>query len=177
MPSPSSSLRARVTAAYRRLGPGVRELLAFGIIGALNLVLNIALFAALTTLSGLDAGWASFISASVTTVLSFVLNRRYAFTSAAPTGIRAFGLFVLVNLAGIGIETGLVAGAADVFDIRTALPLDAVKIVAIGVGTVFRYVAYRYLVFPPSTAAPDDGALDKPGELVRGVLPVRAYTD
>ena len=142
---------AATTSRYRpiaRLAPRVREITAFAIIGALNLVLNIGLFTLLGAVTPMSPGWASFTSAAVTTVLSFALNRRYAFGASSQRGSRAFVLFVLVNLAGIGLEGGLVAGAAGVFDIRNALPLDAVKVGAICVGTVFRYVAYRYVVFP-----------------------------
>ena len=178
MAQPAGSLRSTITDAYGRLRPGVREVIAFGIIGAFNMVLNVGLFTLLTTMTTLGPGWSSGISATITTVLSFVLNRKYAFRAAEHAGVRAFVLFVLVNLAGIGIETGLVAGAAGVFDIRTALPLDAVKVAAIGLGTVFRYVAYRYLVFPTSTPQHDAQTVSHGAEgLVRGVLPVRPDTD
>lgn len=177
MPQQTESVNPAL-AAYRRLSPGAREVTAFGIIGALNMVLNVVLFTVLTTTGALTAGWASVVSAAVTTVLSFLLNRRYAFTGAEHAGLRAFVLFVLVNLAGIAIEGGLVAGAAGVFDIRTALPLDAVKVAAIGVGTVFRYLAYRYLVFPTSTPRRDAEELaHEAEELIGGVLPVRTESD
>ncbi|WP_194291448.1 GtrA family protein [Cumulibacter manganitolerans] len=154
-----------------RLGARAREITAFGVIGALNLVLNIALFTLLGAVTPMSPGWASFTSAAATTVLSFTLNRRYAFGASNQPGARAFVLFVLVNLAGIGIEGGLVAGAAGVFDIRNALPLDAVKTAAIGLGTVFRYVAYRYLVFPAPDRQPSTPVLATQRLLSRWLAP------
>src|SRR3954454_20732004 len=96
MPSASS-----LTDRLRRLAP---EALAFGVIGAANTLLYMAITWALLPIGAVKA---SVVATVVTTTLAYVANRFWTYRHHTRTALRReYTLFFGFNLVGVGIPTG-----------------------------------------------------------------------
>src|SRR5215469_7927968 len=127
----------------------VREAVAFSIAGLSSTALDFAIFNALIFLGPLQA---NLVSAVIATTLSFEMNRRWTYPDRPRTrGVhRELGMFFAVNLLGLGIQEIVLAIGQyglgfDVADDRVALNLF--KLGGISAAMVFRFWAYRTLVF------------------------------
>jgi putative flippase GtrA len=145
-----------------------REAVAFSVAGLTSTALDFAVFNALIHLGPLQA---NLISAVVGTSVSFSMNRRWTYRDRPRTAVhRELGLFVAVNLVGLGIQE-IVLGLAryglgfDPADDRVALNLF--KLAGISAAMVFRFWAYRNVVFrrPPATSAAVMLAITGPGPI------------
>ena len=134
----------------------VREAVAFSVAGLSSTALDFAIFNALIFLGPLQA---NLVSAVIATTLSFEMNRRWTYPDRPRTRMgRDLGMFFAVNLLGLGIQEIVLALGQyglgfDVADDRVALNL--LKLAGISAAMVFRFWAYRTLVFrkhPPSRA-------------------------
>jgi putative flippase GtrA len=144
MPS-ARSLTDRV----RRLAP---EVFAFGVIGAANTVLYLAItYVALP----IGAVKATVIATVITTTLAYFANRYWTYRRHTKTALRReYTLFFGFNLIGMVIQSGAVAIAKYGVGLNEAdhkLLIMAVTLTAAGVATIFRFWAYRTFVFlkPP----------------------------
>jgi putative flippase GtrA len=146
------SLRGRL----RRL---VREAASFGLIGVVNTALDFGIFYTLIFLGPLNA---NAISTALTTMSSYAMNRRWTYKDRPKTALRREGtLFVAFNLVGLAIQEAILGLAKYGFGLhetqhRTALLLA--KCVGVAVAMVFRFWAYRTIVFkkaPALTEAPE----------------------
>jgi putative flippase GtrA len=135
----------------------LREVVAFSFAGLSSTALDFAIFNVLILLGPLQA---NLVSAVIATTLSFEMNRRWTYPDRPRTRVRReLGMFFAVNLLGLGIQEIVLAVGQyglgfDVADDRVALNLF--KLVGISAAMVFRFWAYRTLVFrkhPPSPAA------------------------
>lgn len=142
---------------YVQLPDGVRytwrlllkEISAFGVVGAVCFVLDLGVFQLLYAHMGAGAVVAKFSSTVVSTTAAYFGHRFWSFSHRARTGLRReYALFFVVN----GIT--LVLGLAIVWFVRYPLGqthplvLQVANVISIGLGTVVRYVAYRQWVFP-----------------------------
>src|ERR1700750_1272881 len=99
MPS-ASSLIERV----RRLAP---EAIAFGVVGAGNTLLYLAITYVLLTMGPVKA---NVIATIITTTLAYVANRYWTYRNHTRTALRReYALFFGFNLVGMAIQSGLVA--------------------------------------------------------------------
>ncbi|WP_024287588.1 GtrA family protein [Cellulomonas sp. KRMCY2] len=138
----------------------VLELARFGSVGLLALVVDVGLFNLLSFGPGelLDHKplTAKIVSATVATVVSWLGNRYWTFAShrtTAPT--RELIGFAVVNLIGMGIAVLCLAFSTYVLGLTSPLADNvAANVVGLALGTLFRYFAYRHLVFTGSTAVP-----------------------
>ncbi len=144
MPAASS-----LTERLRRLAP---EALAFGVIGAGNS----ALYLAITWVAlPIGAVKATVIATVITTTLAYLANRYWTYRHHARSALkREYLLFFGFNLAGMVIQSGGVAVAKYGFDLNEAthkLLIMVITLCGIAVATVFRFWAYRTFVFlkPP----------------------------
>lgn len=145
-----------------------REAVAFSVAGLTSTALDFAIFNGLIFLGPLQA---NLISAVIATTLSFSMNRRWTYRDRPRTAVhRELGLFFAVNMVGLGIQE-IVLGLAryglgfDESDDRVALNLF--KLAGISAAMVFRFWAYRNLVFrrQPATAAAVVLAVTGPGPM------------
>ena len=127
----------------------LKEISAFGVVGAVCFVLDLGVFQLLYAHMGVGAVLAKLTSTVVSTTAAYFGHRFWSFSHRARTGLRReYALFFVVN----GIT--LVLGLAIVWFVRYPmgqthpLVLQAANIFSIGLGTVVRYVAYRQWVFP-----------------------------
>ena len=137
---------SRLTRTWRLL---LKEISAFGVVGAACFVLDVGLFQVLYVHAGVGAVLAKLISTLVSTTAAYFGHRHWSFSHRARTGLRReYALFFVVN----GIT--LLLGLAIVWFVRYPLDqthplvLQAANIISIGLGTVVRYIAYRQWVFP-----------------------------
>jgi putative flippase GtrA len=144
MPSASS-----LTDRLRRLAP---EALAFGVIGAANSALYLAI--TYVTLS-IGAVKATVIATVITTTLAYLANRYWTYRHHTRSALRReYTLFFGFNLLGMVIQSGSVAVAKYGFHLsedRHKLLIMGITVVGIAVATIFRFWAYRTFVFlkPP----------------------------
>ena len=138
-----------LTEHLRRLAP---EVLAFGVIGAGNTLLYIAITWVALPIGAVKA---SVIATVVTTTLAYLANRYWTYRHHSRTALRReYSLFFGFNLVGMVIQSGAVATAKYGFGLteeHDELLLMACTMLGIGVATVFRFWAYRTFVFlkPP----------------------------
>lgn len=134
------------------------ELARFGSVGAVAYVVDAGLFNLLLLgpggLLGEKPLTAKVVSASVATVVAWLGSRYWTFPSRRrhPVPAELVG-FVLVNLGGMGIAVACLAVSRYVLGLTSPLADNvAANVVGLALGTAFRYVAYRWLVFPGAAA-------------------------
>ncbi len=146
------------------------ELIRFGSIGALAYVVDVGLFNLLRfgpgTLLGDRPLTAKVVSVSVATVVSWLGNRYWTFAGKRTTSRgREFVGFAVVNVGGMAIAVGCLWFSHYILDLRSPLADNvSANVVGLALGTAFRYLAYRRLVFtgdagslvrtPATTSAP-----------------------
>lgn len=145
-----ASLRTRLRSSWRIL---MKELTAFGVVGALAFVIDLSIFRWLSPYGALKA---NFVSTIVSTAFAYVGNRYLSFSHLARRGIaRETTLFFGINL--ITLVFSEMAIAFFVYPLGNAHDSDtvfAVKLVTIAIGTVFRFWAYKRFVFGAPTTTP-----------------------
>ncbi|HYY09324.1 MAG TPA: GtrA family protein [Kineosporiaceae bacterium] len=153
-----SGVAATVSKLRGTLDVVYREMLKFGTVGAVAFVVDVGLFNLLTTglwpgdgLPPLDGHekMAKIVSAGIATVVAWLGNRYWSFRHRRQASrVREFATFVLMNLVALGIAVLCLAVSHDVLKLTSTLA-DNVSgnIVGIGLGTLFRFWAYRTFVF------------------------------
>jgi putative flippase GtrA len=132
-----------------------KELSAFGVVGVVNLFVDIGLFNLMHFGVGLGPLTSKVISTSVATTSAYFMNRHWSFSHRARTGLaREYTLFFLLN--GVALAMGLVVlGMTRYgFGLTDKLSLNVANLIGIGVGTMFRFWSYKRWVFPPQAEAP-----------------------
>jgi putative flippase GtrA len=140
-----SSLRDRIRMSWRIL---VKELSAFGLVGAVCLAIDLGLFQALYAHAGLGAVSAKLISTVVSMTVAYFAHRYWSFSHRARTGLkREYSLFFIVN--GLTLVLGLLIVATVRYPLGqdSTLMLQVANIVSTGIGTLIRFICYRKWVF------------------------------
>ena len=139
----AESMRTYLRSSWRIL---IKELTAFGAVGALAFVIDLGLF---TWLAPDGALKAKFVSSVVSTAVAYLGNRYLSFSHRARQSVGRetaffFGInlitFIFAELCLALVVYGLGFGHAS-----TAVWIT--NIVTIGLGTVFRFWAYKRFVF------------------------------
>ena len=131
----------------------LKELSAFGVVGAACLVLDLGLFQLLYGHLGAGAVTAKLGSTLVSMTVAYVAHRYWSFSHRQRTGVgREYVLFAAIN--GATLVLGLVVVALVRYPLGQdgALVLQVANLGSIGLGTVIRYLAYRRWVFPAPAA-------------------------
>ena len=95
---------------------------------------------------------AKVISVSIAVVFSWAMNRLWTFGEHRNTQRgREFSLFVAVNIGGMLIALGCLGFSRYVLDLRTPFADNiSANVVGLVLGTIFRYIMYRYVIFTGS---------------------------
>ena len=149
-PSALARLRGTVNVLYR-------EMIKFGVVGAVAFVIDIGLFNLLrrTVLQGPGTGVLSnavistIISAAVATVVAWIGNRMWTFRHRRnrPVAHEALlfaltnGVALLLQALCVGITNKFLAGDTG------WVAENLAKMIGIALGTLFRFYAYRKFVF------------------------------
>jgi putative flippase GtrA len=144
------------------------ELLRFGSVGAVAFVVDVGLFNLLRfgpgELLGEKPLTAKVVSVTVATAVAWLGNRYWTFshhrhaTGAGGVARQLLG-FAAVNVGGMGIAVACLAFSVYVLGLTSPVADNiAANVVGLGLGTVFRYLAYRHLVFTPAPVAAREGS-------------------
>ena len=127
----------------------LKELSAFGVVGAINFALDIAIFQVMYTVVGADALLSKVVSTTITTTSAYFMHRHWSFSHRARTGVRReYPIFFLVNALTLVLSLVIIGFVHYGLDQSDALILQLTNIVTIGIGTVIRFTAYKRWVFP-----------------------------
>lgn len=143
--------------AWRRLG-------SFTAVGAVAFVVDISVFNILSSGLGVGPISSKVCSVALATGVSWWGSRHFTFRDFGGRAKRQEALlFGLTNLLGLGIATACLFVSHYVLGFRGPLA-DNISGNVIGVllGNVFRYLAYRFVVFQP----PHPASADRPDALV-----------
>ncbi|MGV1005261.1 MAG: GtrA family protein [Candidatus Nanopelagicales bacterium] len=143
-----------------RLGAEVAK---FGTVGAIAFVIDVGLF---NLLMFGGHGWlsdkpltAKGISVIVATTFAFFGNRQWTYADRARTGLgRETVLFFVTNGVALAISWVVLYISHYVLGLTSPLADNvSANIIGVGLGTLFRFVVYRSIVFPDA-----DPGLDLP---------------
>jgi putative flippase GtrA len=141
-----SSLRDYLRTSWRVL---LKELAAFGVIGAIALVMDVGIFTWLTHAEHWGALKSKAVSTVVSTVFAYFGNRYLSFSHRARTSIgRETGFFFAINLITLIFSEAIIA----LFVYPLNYPHDSrtvffVNLLTIALGTAFRFWSYKRFVF------------------------------
>ncbi|MCQ1948865.1 MULTISPECIES: GtrA family protein [Arthrobacter] len=134
---------SKVRAIVRRLG-------SFSAVGAVAFVVDVGLFNILSATLVPDSPiLAKTISVAAATTVSWLGSRYLTFRKLRTRSIRSETLlFALTNLVGLLISTGCLYISHYVLGFRSTFADNiSGNVVGIALGNIFRYFAYRYVVF------------------------------
>lgn len=155
MPGSVTALLERLRAA---IGLVYREMIKFGVVGAVAFVIDIGGANLLwQTVLADKVTTAKIVSGVAATLFAWVGNRAWTFRhrrSRAP--LQEVLLFFGVNAVALGIAAGVLALSHYGLGFQTRLADNIATVIGIGIGTIFRFVAYRYFVFAGVIAESDD---------------------
>lgn len=152
----AETLSQRMSTTWRIL---LKELGAFGVVGAVCFVLDVVLFQLLYSEVGLGAVTAKLVAAVVSMTAAFIGHRYWSFSHRARTGVRReYLLFAVINAAALLLNVVIIAVVRYPLGQEGALVLQVANIGGIVAGTAIRYLSYRRWVFP--AVAPAAAALD-----------------
>ena len=141
-----------VRALYDRFRVLIHEIAKFGIVGAFNAVLDIALFNWLHLSLGLGPLTSKTLAVIVAATSSYFMNRHWSFAHRARTGIRReYVLFII--LSGIGLGIALACLGFTYYVLGRTDPLStniAANVVGLGLGTLWRFWSFKRWVFLPA---------------------------
>jgi putative flippase GtrA len=151
------------TALYRRSTVMYAEIAKFGIVGATAAIIDLGGAAGLHGVAGLGPLTAKVISTLVATVYSYVGNRFWAFRHRANHSLpREWLIFFALNGVGLLIALATISVSEYGLGIHSQLSYNVAQVLGTGLGTLFRFWAYRKWVFmaPPAPVAGAVEAMD-----------------
>lgn len=141
-----------------------REVRAFLVVGGLGYVVDLVMF---NLLRGQTSPTLARTGAvAVAMCVTYAGNRLITWRGSPADRRREVLLFVVFNLIGYGFSLACLLLTHDGLELRSALADNiSANVIGVGLGTAFRFVAYRWLFSRSATERPGD-----PVELV-GVRP------
>lgn len=132
------------------------QLVSFGFIGGLAFIVDLTVYNIVraTILEGSPI-WSKVVSVTVATAVAWLGNRYLTFRrERSRPALREGVLFALVNVGGLLIAAGCLFVSHYVLGFTSQLA-DNISGNGVGLvlGTAFRFVAYRWLVFSPAAPA------------------------
>jgi putative flippase GtrA len=135
----------------------IASLATFGGVGAVAFVVDIGVYNLLraTVLEGSPI-WSKVASVAAATVVAWIGNRLLTFRQTrSPHIVREAALFAAMNVGGLLISAACLFTSHYVLGFTSQLADNiSGNVVGLILGTAFRYVGYRYLVFRPASPAP-----------------------
>lgn len=171
--SVADSVLARVPQPYRAFALRYRELLKFGVVGAITFFIDTGIFYALKlTILSPKPVTSKVIAVLVATLVSYVLNRDWSFrTRGGHRRHHEATLYFIISGIGVGLYSAPLWVSRYVLHLQTPdtsrlieeiADFTAGQIVGLLLGMAFRWWAFRKWVFPTDheeDAPEDDRAL------------------
>lgn len=152
----TTGMSSRLRGSWRILA---KEIAAFGFVGAINFVIDIGLFNLLLH-HGFGVLTAKVVSTTVATTFAYFGNRHLSFSHRARTGIgREAAFFFAINLIALLGSLAILGIFAYPLHFKfDKVVMNLVNLGTIGLGTVFRFDAYKRFVFlhPDKVRSSDD---------------------
>jgi putative flippase GtrA len=145
----------------------VTSLAAFGSVGAIAFVVDLGVYNLVRSTILADSPiWSKVVSVSTATVVAWIGNRTLAFRGSRRGNVaREAMLFALMNVGGLLIAAGCLFTSHYLLGLTSQLA-DNISGNGVGLvlGTAFRYLGYRFVVFRPDLDRPDvhRSDLDRP---------------
>jgi putative flippase GtrA len=153
---------------YARLRQMLPELIKFGVVGGLGAVIDLGGAAVLNS-DHTSPITAKAISVTAATVFTYLGSRFWTFkhreNQASVT--REAVLFISLNVVGLLIAEAVIGVVTYVMGLRGTLEYNAASVIGTGLGTVFRFYAYRTWVFTAPAGRTDfaPGAMSRVPDL------------
>jgi putative flippase GtrA len=137
------------SAAILKLRPLLHEIGKFGVVGAFGAVVDIGVSNVLHHGAGMGPLTSKAISTFLASIVTYLGNRLWAFRHRAGSGAqRDFPIFVALNIVGLAIVEIVTGFTYYVLDLHSALAFNlSANVIGLGLGTLFRFWAYRRWVF------------------------------
>jgi putative flippase GtrA len=140
---------------YARFTILIHEIAKFAIVGGIGFVVQMGITDGLHLELNVGPLKAVVIGYIVATAVTFIGNRYWAFKHRQGKGLgRESILFLLLNLAALGIQEAVVAFVHYSLGMTDALSYNVANLLGIGLGTLFRLWTYRKWVFLAVPEAP-----------------------
>jgi putative flippase GtrA len=147
----------RLADLYERVRHLVPELAKFGIVGGIGAVVDLGGAAVLHSAYHDGPLKAKAISLTAATVVTYVGSRFWTFRHRENQPMaREAVLFIALNVVGLVIAEAVIAFTTYALGLRDPLAYNAASLLGTGLGTIFRFYAYRKWVFlaPAEQSAP-----------------------
>ncbi len=165
MPTTLTTRARDLYASFRSL---LHEVAKFGIVGAINYVVDVGVFNLLVIgVMHNKPITAKAISTVIAATLSYFMNRHWTWRHRARTGIRReYTLFVVLSAVGLGITLACLGFSEYVLGLHSLLARNiAGNVVGVALGMVWRFWSFKRWVFLDTVEPYAD---DEPsGELVQ----------
>ncbi len=122
---------------------GLTQFIRFSVVGALNSLVHFGVFIVLYRVAMLHYLVSSAIGYCVGTINSYILNRRWTFSSRQEKIKKEFAKFALINTAALLINVG----SLRFFKENVSMPAEAGQVFAIGLSLGVNFLGNRYWTF------------------------------
>jgi putative flippase GtrA len=133
------------------------EILKFCVVGGLGTVIDLGGAAALHSMYHFEPLAAKAVSVTIATAFTYLGSRFWTFKERENQSVRREAvLFIVLNIVGLLIAEAVIGLVTYVMGLRGPLEYNAASFLGTGLGTIFRFWAYRKWVFldPEKASAP-----------------------
>jgi len=150
---------------YSRVRTMLPEMIKFGIVGGLGTVIDLGGAAVLQGKYHVEPLLAKAISVSVAMVLTYLGSRFWTFKERENQSVRREAvLFLVLNIFGLLMAEAVIGLVTYVMGLHGRLAYNAASFFGTGLGTIFRFYAYRKWIFlePEQSSATPSPLPDAP---------------
>jgi len=157
----------------RHLGP---ELVKFGIVGGIGTIVDLGGAAVLHSKYHMGPLTAKGISISAAAVVTYLGSRFWTFRHRENQPLLREGLlFVGLNVIGLLLAEAVIACTTYLLGYKDPIAYNVASLAGTGLGTIFRFYAYRKWVFLAPAATPVTTVPSVPAELAAATLDFAEY--
>ena len=139
---------------YSRVRTMLPEMLKFLVVGGLGTVIDLGGAAVLHSKYHVEPLAAKAVSVTLATLFTYLGSRFWTFKERENQSVRREAvLFFVLNVVGLLIAEAVIGLVTYVMGLRGSLEYNAASFIGTGLGTIFRFYAYRRWVFLDPEAA------------------------
>ena len=140
---------------HRRFAELIPELAKFGLVGGIGAVIDLGGAAYLHGVAGIGPMVAKGLSITAATVVTYLGSRFWTFRHRVNQDVgRETLLFAALNVVGLAIAEAVIGFTHYGLGMHGTLAYNAASVLGTGLGTIFRYFAYKKWVFLAPVAVP-----------------------